>query len=92
MLKEELIPMARVLLQSSVLAATEYSPPLQALDIVFNSGEVYRYLKVPLSLYQNLLEADSKGAFFNAHIRNQFSFQHLGQSDAPRHHANSKTK
>ena len=74
--------MARVPLQSSVLAATEYFPQLQTLDIVFNSGKAYRYLKVPMSLYQDLLEADSKGAFFNAHIRNQFSFQHLGESDA----------
>jgi lysyl-tRNA synthetase class 2 len=78
MLKEESIPMAHVPLQSSVLAAAEYLPELQALDIVFNTGEVYRYLKVPMSLYQDLLKADSKGIFFNAHIRNQFSFQHPG--------------
>jgi hypothetical protein len=69
--------MARAPLQSSVLAAAEYFPELPALDIVFNTGDVYRYFEVPLSLYQDLLEADSKGAFFNAHIRNQFSFQHL---------------
>ena len=73
--------MARVPLQSSVLAAAEYFPELQILDILFNTGEIYRYSKVPLSLYQDLLDADSKGAFFNAHIRNQFSFQHLGTSD-----------
>lgn len=74
--------MARVPLQSSVLAAAEYFPQLQALDIVFNSGEVYRYLNVPISLYRDLLEAVSKGAFFNAQIRNQYSFQYLGNSDA----------
>ncbi len=75
--------MARIpLLQSSVLTAAEYFPELPAIDIVFTAGEVYRYLKVPLSLYQGLLEADSKGAFFNAQIRNQFSFQHLGNADA----------
>ena len=79
--------MARVPLQSSVLAAMEYFPELQALDIMFHSGEVYRYLKVPISLYQDLLNADSKGIFFNAHIRNQFSFQHLGESDALSAHA-----
>jgi lysyl-tRNA synthetase class 2 len=68
---------ARIPLQSSVLAAAEYFPELQTLDIVFNSGEIYRYLKVPRSLYQDLLEANSKGIFFNAHIRNQFLFQPL---------------
>jgi len=81
MLKEELLPMARVPLQSSVLAAVEYFPEPPALVIVFNTGEVYRYLKVPLPLYRDLLEADSKGGFFNAHIRNQFSFQYLGNTE-----------
>ncbi len=78
--------MARIPLQSSVLAAAEYFPELQALDLVFNTGEVYRYLKAPLSLYQDLLQADSKGVFFNALIRNQFSFQCLGNPDALSHH------
>ena len=75
--------MARVPHQSSVLAATEYIPNLQTLDVVFTSGDVYRYSKVPLSLYRDLLETDSKGTFFNAHIRNRFPFQHLGNSNAP---------
>jgi hypothetical protein len=70
--------MARVPHQSSVLAATEYFPNLQTLDVVFTTGEVYRYSTVPLPLYQDLPEADSKGIFFNTHIRNQFPFQHLG--------------
>jgi hypothetical protein len=80
-LKEELVRMTRVPLQSSVLAAAEYLPDLPALDIAFHTGEVYRYWKLPLSLYQDLLEADSQGAFFNAHIRNQFPFQHLGHAE-----------
>ncbi len=50
--------MARIPIQSSVLAAAEYFPELQILDILFNTGEVYRYSKVPLSLYQDLLDAD----------------------------------
>jgi hypothetical protein len=73
--------MPRILHQSSVLAATEYLPEPQTLDIVFTSGEVYRYSTIPLLLYQNLLEADSKGSFFNAYIRNQFPFQYLGNSN-----------
>ena len=74
--------MARVPHQSSVLAATKYIPNLQTLDVVFTSGDVYRYSKVPLSLYRDLLEADSTGAFFNAHIRNQFPFQYIARSNA----------
>ena len=79
--------MARVPLESSVLAAAQYFPELQALDIVFLSGEIYRYSGVPLPLYRELLEADSKGTFFIVHIRNQFSFQRLGNSEALSAHA-----
>ena len=87
MLKEESIPMARVPHQSSVLAATEYLSHSQTLDVVFTSGEIYRYSKVPLPLYLDLLLADSKGTFFNARIRNQFPFHYLGRSNPLRQHA-----
>jgi KTSC domain len=72
--------MASVPHQSSVLAVTEYFPELQTLDVVFTSGEIYHYSNVPLPLYQDLLAADSKGIFFNAHIRNHFPFQYLGNT------------
>jgi hypothetical protein len=74
--------MARIIHQSSVLTATEYFPNPQTLDVVFTSGDVYRYSNVPLCVYQDLLEADSKGTFFNARIRNRFPFQCLGTSSA----------
>jgi hypothetical protein len=79
--------MPRVAHQSSVLAATEYLSHSQTLDVVFTSGEIYRYSNVPLPLYLDLLQADSKGTFFNAHIRNQFPFQYLGRSNPLREHA-----
>lgn len=47
------------------------------LEIEFMSGRRYRYLDVPAAIYRALLNSASKGAFFNARIRNRFPFQRL---------------
>jgi hypothetical protein len=43
------------------------------LELEFKSGAIYRYLGVPAATYRGLLGAESKGAYFNGHIRNRFS-------------------
>ncbi len=44
------------------------------MDITFRSGKVYRYSDVPLAIYVDLLDAESKGEFFNRHIKDAFHF------------------
>lgn len=39
------------------------------LDIEFSSAQVYRYERVPLELYKNLLLAESVGQFFIENLR-----------------------
>jgi hypothetical protein len=59
-------------LQSTSLKAAEYQPRNALLEVEFRTGAVYRYFEVPASIYQELLEAESKGRYFNQHIRNRF--------------------
>jgi hypothetical protein len=73
----------RVPLESTLLAWVRYDPAAERLDVHLRSRERYRYFGVPPSRYQQLLLADSKGAFFNRHIRNCFPFQNLSKSAAP---------
>jgi KTSC domain len=63
---------------SSVLQTVTYELENAVLAIAFHSGAVYEYLGVPIPIYQQLLSADSQGAFFNARIRNQFPFRNSG--------------
>ena len=44
------------------------------LLIDFLSGRRYRYLDVPAEIYEGLRAAFAKGTFFNAHIRDRFSY------------------
>jgi hypothetical protein len=53
----------------------DYSKEEQILEIKFTSGAVYRYLKIPESLYEQFRLARSKGVFFNEHIKQKFEFE-----------------
>jgi len=62
----------RVSLESSILAAAEHDPSQGQLRLEFRDGTRYAYFGVPPQAFHDLLHADSKGAFFNRHIRSQF--------------------
>jgi hypothetical protein len=47
------------------------------LDLEFRSGAIYRYFAVPPAVFQGLIAAESKGAYFNRHVRNRFRCQRL---------------
>jgi hypothetical protein len=61
--------------ESTTLATVGYDATVQLLWLEFRSHAVYCYLDVPAAVYHALLEADSKGAYFNRHIRGCFPYQ-----------------
>jgi hypothetical protein len=66
--------MERVELQSTSLKAATYQEQGAVLELEFQSGAIYRYSGVPDPVYQGLLSAESKGQYFNQHIRNHFPY------------------
>lgn len=61
-----------VYVNSSDLNTVEYNQGI--LRIRFNSGGIYDYYNVPITVYQELLNASSKGKYFHAHIKNVYPF------------------
>jgi hypothetical protein len=61
-----------VAIESSALANVAYDNECATFRVEFRDGTVYQYLGVPRDNYENLLRADSKGAYFNHHIRSRF--------------------
>ncbi|MGE0903279.1 KTSC domain-containing protein [Dehalococcoides mccartyi] len=59
---------------SSNLARVRYSENTSTLEIEFQGGRVYQYFDVPKTIYEALLQADSKGLFFNTQIKGQFRY------------------
>ncbi len=67
----------RVAVQSRSLASLAYDHNQAILQIEFRDGTVYQYFHVPRQTYQDLLQADSKGTYFNRHIRSIFRHARL---------------
>lgn len=53
---------------SSMLYAVGYDPKEEVLEVVFNSGKIWRYYDVPLSVYEGLLKTRSVGSYMNSHV------------------------
>lgn len=72
--------MKRLSVASSTLVSVAYVADQALLELQFRDGAAYRFFDVPLTCFQQLLAADSKGGFFNHHIRNRFPHQQLAKS------------
>ena len=62
---------------SETLECVEYQASDRTLFVRFTSGEWHAYLDVPPLTYRRLLNAESKGAFFQAAVRDRFAFVRL---------------
>ena len=47
------------------------------LDIVFRTGEKYRYKNVPLFVYEGLMGAESQGHYMHKYILGRYEFERL---------------
>jgi hypothetical protein len=65
-------------IQSSAISDVHYDEDDATLDITFTSDKTYRYKDVPLKIYVALMDAESKGAFFNEKIKGAFEFSEVG--------------
>jgi hypothetical protein len=67
----------RVHFLSKSLAWAQYDARRHQLILKFKSEGLYRYEKVAPKIFQGLLQAESKGRFFQRHIRHKFRFERL---------------
>ena len=65
-------PATAVFEHSSSLANAAYDASRKLLEIEFRDRSLYRYTEVPSAAYAELLQARSKGQYFNTHIRNKY--------------------
>jgi hypothetical protein len=62
---------------SSALTNVTYNRQTRELDIRFVNGRTYRYSNVPPDVHERLRNAESKGAFFNGQIRDNYNNREL---------------
>lgn len=53
---------------SSMIHAVGYDEAVGELEVVFTSGQIWRYLGVSRKVFEALLAAPSKGQYFRANV------------------------
>jgi hypothetical protein len=68
--------------ESKMFTSVAYDADKQILYLRFQSGDVYRYFEFPAAEYQAFLDAESRGRFFLAHIRDRFRYERMAKLQA----------
>ena len=63
-------------IDSSLIRRVTYGTDA-TLTVHLHQGAVYRYYTVPRTVFEALLAAASKGAYFNRYIRDGFPYQRV---------------
>ena len=63
--------------QSEMLELTGYDPRAEILEVVFNSGDHYRYFEVPPSEFDGLMSAESIGRYMHMHIIGHYDYERV---------------
>jgi hypothetical protein len=62
---------------STELRSVGYEPEVLILEVEFCSGGIYQYFGVPAFAHTALMSAPSKGRYFNAYIKDVYSYQRI---------------
>ena len=68
--------------ESTTLVTVSYDDARELLQLEFCSRAVYQYFSVPAAVHQSLLDASSKGRYFNQAIRDHFPYRRVSDFDA----------
>ncbi|HEY8968479.1 MAG TPA: KTSC domain-containing protein [Puia sp.] len=63
---------------STAINRMHYDAKKHVLRIVFVSGMVYDYKKVPPKVYDEMKAAPSKGEYLNYHIKKKYPYEKVG--------------
>ena len=67
--------MIRQLVDSSLIRSIGYDPAESTLEVEMLGGLSYEYFDVPMSAFLELMDADSKGAYYNDFIKDLYAFR-----------------
>lgn len=64
-------------IDSTAIREIDYDAERAKLLVRFTSGERYVYVGVPAEVCRSFVEAESKGRFFQLHVRDRYPFNKL---------------
>ena len=63
---------------SSTIVAIGYDESSETLEVEFRAGSVYQYYNVTLALFEQLMQANSKGQFLAYQIKSAYPYSRVG--------------
>jgi len=72
------LTMTREPVISSTIVTIGYDETSQTLEVEFNNGAIYQYYNVTQTLFDQLMQAGSKGQFLAYQIKNSYPFSRIG--------------
>jgi hypothetical protein len=67
--------------RSSAIEAVAYDPERQCLEVRWiGQQRVYRYHRVPAEVYDELLQAESKGAYVNEQVKARYLYEVVSEA------------
>ncbi len=70
--------MERYSVASSNISSIGYDAGTDTLEVEFLSGAIYQYYNIPQNMYDQLMQAGSKGRFLNTYIKNAYPYSRVG--------------
>ena len=64
-------------LESEMLLAVRYDDLTQSLEVVFRTGDKYRYMGVPREEFSGLMSADSHGQYMHKKILGKYDYERM---------------
>lgn len=62
---------------SRMILGVRYNAKTREMDIVFRTGDKYRYKRVPRAVYEELLSADSHGQYMHKQVLGHYEYERL---------------
>ena len=63
--------------QSRMILGVRYNEQTHEMDVVFQKGGTYRYKRVPRSVYDGLLNAESQGQYMHKTVLGKYDYERL---------------
>ena len=67
-------PFAKLWPESKNVVLTNYNPVEKTLTVEFTGKKVYRYINVPILLWDKLVKAESIGNFLNDNVKLKYQY------------------
>jgi len=70
--------MDRSYVASTNVASVGYDEATETLEVEFLNGSIYQYYNVKMNIYEQMMQAGSKGKFLNTYIKNAYPYSRVG--------------